>query len=267
MAGEAAASQGGGESAPDLSAYEERLGGLEKELKSSRQEAKESSDKLGKLRDVFVPREESVDPQAEYDSFLNSVLDWSLENQKQGKGSMPITTNMAVKLVEVAKAAGKSNKEIAELKAKIENLSNPDNQQDQRAFSDLDAKLSDKLEQLYGKENFSPERFGAIASEITKEIKRLKSDQPDQWSQIRRSPKYLQAMVDHFVMRGVPNHAREMLQKQELDNYDMSEKELSEALRQAQSIQDPKARGQVVKSIREELWQKKFQGQGRRARA
>ncbi len=212
---------------------------------------------------MFVPEDDNKqDPN---EAFLDHVLQQSLEAEKDGR-PMPITTNLAVKLFETQKQLTEAMKVINDLKGKTDQALDPVARLDQQTYANLDNILQDSLFTMFGRENVSQQKYSGIASEITAEIKKLQTEKPDLWEDIRRSPKHQAAMVRHFVDKNVPPAARKLMQDDAVQKYEMTEADLINAFREAKDIQDPKVRDKVQTKIRQDLLEKRWKSQQRRSR-
>jgi DNA-binding transcriptional regulator YdaS (Cro superfamily) len=238
---------------------------LKEELARTKQtigELNSSKATVDKLRQVFSP-EEAAPEQDKDEAFLDHYLQASLEAEKEGR-PIPLTTNLAVKLFETQKQLKDAVKVINELKGKTDQALDPVARVDQQTYANLDNLLQSSLYDTYGRENVSPQRFSSIASEITGEIKRLQQESPDIWEDVRRSPKAQRAMVTHFVNKNIPPAAKQLLDREAISQYKMTETDLLTAFREAKEIQDPKAREKIQTKIRQDLLEARWKNQNRR---
>lgn len=231
----------------------EDIRSMQSELKSSKEQIanfSKSAQTLDKIQKVFNPEPENVqDPD---DAFLDHYLQQALEAEKNGT-PIPLTTNLAVKLYEEKQRNKELQKRMGEIGKKVDAMENPSIVSDRQAFATIDSSLEQRLGEMYGDTGYAPQIFTAAANLIVQEITRLKTDTPEVWDRIKKSPNHQRSMVDHFVGKVIPERAKQSMQREALANYEMSPQELMAAFKEAGEIEDPKTRQKVRENVRQQL--------------
>lgn len=242
----------GGEAAPTFTV--EHFNAMQEQLRAANEKIgslAKSAETVNKIQKVFAPEAE---PQADPDEqFLDTYLQAAVDAEKAGS-PIPLTTNLAVKLIEQAKRNQELEKRLAQIEGKARDYEDPVRVADQRAFESIDSMLVQTLGNMYGEGNYAPQLVTSTANMIVEEIKRLKSQTPEIWDQIKRNPQYQAKMVQHFAQKNIPDRFKQAAQREELQNYKMQAPELMQAFREANEIQDPSARAKVKEQIRQQLF-------------
>lgn len=175
---------------------------------------------------------------AETEAELDRIIGIALESEKRGK-PIPLTANTAIKSlqfkIKTLQDKKASSAELAELKAKVAQLSNPEVQIDQQAFSNLDQVLMHQLSSIYGPNENVENIFDAVSKDIVSEIRDLKKNDPKMWQRIARDKTAQTKMVAHFVKRAIPPRARELLEEDQIRRTPLSMDELQAAFQEAKS--------------------------------
>jgi hypothetical protein len=251
----------------------QELGISREEARQAREEARESKEMFKKLEGVF--KEQPKDnPQAWFDNILDAVM----EADRQGK-PMPITGQMATILAKVQEQTLGQQAQIEKLEKIIQQLSNPANAANQRAYMAMDDAITTTLEGIYGE---VPMAFhNAVSSEVESILRTLQTEAPAKWEQIRRSETYQKRLVAHCAQKLVPPKAREIVmekhEKERPTTYaDIMQarseiREMKRAVAQGHDVgYTPKQLESFERQVREQEWEMRYNGprkynQGRRA--
>ena len=249
----------GGEQAPSNAEYQEMLkslGGEVESLKSERDSMakvmKGTENEVARIKRAVVGEpEHKRSPDDEDGDFANMFLDAALEDQKNGGKGLPLTTKLAMEMVEMRKANRQLSDQIKKLTEGHGKLTDPEIQYDQQAFGAMDLQVQNTLQSVYGE--IQPHMFRAVTSAMADEIKNLKATKPQVWAEIRRNPEYQRRMSLHFVEKMVPPKARQIMTDEKERNTPMTRKELKQAMGEANQIANPEKRAQVKEMIRQKL--------------
>lgn len=230
-------------------------------------EAGQTKATLDKIRKVFAPdadtpRDPVKEKISEYEAQLDHYLEKALEAEKAGQ-PIPLTTNLAVNYFQDKIASEKSNADlqrtIQALQSKIDNLSNPQQAQNNQAYSNMDSHLITTLDTLFGDPGkVTPQKqaqFQAISTQVGQAIKRLQKEAPAQWDQIRRNPDLQKQVIDNYVRQNLPPAVTRMMEQEKLSKQTMNQGELWEAFREAKDIADPEERAEIRTKIRQQILQ------------
>lgn len=239
-----------------------------RELADVRSQATKTSETLNKLKSVFDPDSgQAQDPyeaqKQDLEAQLDEYLAAALEHDRKGT-PIPLTINNAVSNIKFQLRSLEKEKgweeERKAMKAKIDQLSNPGHSIDQTAFSNIDSHVISSLNTIYGPDDEHAEQkdaqFEAVTRQIAKEIRTLKSENPDVWDRIRRDKGAQVKLVNHFVQKNIPPKARQIMEQDRIRREPIGYDELVNAFREAKELaaegKDPKAR-QYVSQLRQEL--------------
>lgn len=205
---------------------------------------------------------------AQLDEYLQAALD------AERRGSpIPLTTNLAVQFFEQA-IAGEKDKaaleaELAKMRSKIEQATDPAQSLAMTAYTDIDGKIITALNTIYGAgdeyEDVKQGQFKAIADMVVGELRHMQRDDPAKYDQIIRQPNARAGLVRRFVERAIPPRARAIMQQDNLERTEMSIDETLGALRQARAAlaENPEL-APVIEELKAELWEKWWmQNQGK----
>lgn len=238
------------------------------ELEALKAKNAEQEKLLGGLRQVFNPQPEGdpIDQEISgYEQQLDYYLQEALEAEKMGQ-SIPLTTNLAVQLFQgkIAQAKERRNWEgkMQKLENQIRGLTDPNVTSDRQAYGNIDNFIINNVEMIYGSGQDTQQirnvQFEAVARLVSDEIKRIKSQMPDVWDTIKRSPDKQKRLVGYFFEQNLPPAVRQRLETEKLQNTPMSQDELTQAFREADQIQDERTRNDVKQKIRQELLSMRF---------
>ncbi len=209
--------------------------------------------------------ETAADPVADEVSALESEMDQylqaAIEHERSGR-PIPLTINSAVKSLRHQISQVKENAalraQLAELKRRTDQVSDPQNAIEATAYSNMDNQIETALQSLYGNTDANADvreaQFQSISRQIVTEIKDLKKNDPGMWDRIRRDRKAQVNLVNHFVKKTIPPKAREIMDADQIRRTPLTNDELMNAYREAkeQALKDPKA-VQYASQIRQEL--------------
>lgn len=254
----------------------ERTGKYENEIAELRQGREKTDGFLNRLREALTPEEQRAqekDPTAaeisEYERQLDTYLQAAVEAERAGR-PIPLTVNLAVQHFQAQIKSAKENqrlgKELKDLRAKADRASDPNAQIDSAAYATMDSHVINALETVYGPEGQNDQlkqvQFEAITKLLASEVRDLKKNESGTWDRIRRNPKAIQKMVNHFVEQSMPPKARQIIEQERLAKTPLTVKELQDAFGQAAAIQDPKERATTRAAIRQAILEQTF-GRGR----
>jgi hypothetical protein len=239
--------------------------GYKSELARVQARAEESGAVVEKLRDVFNPKAESVDPTEQWAKERDHYIRMGIDAEKAGR-PMPLTIENTVRQLQDkidAYAESKANAAtIKELKDKIEKLTDPERETDHRAAANINSVIIDMVERLYGQDDASyPTRaaqYNAISEQVRNEALRLQKDQPKAWAQVRRSSDMQAKLVEHVVSMNQPPKVRQMLEQERLKNTPVTMDDLNRAFADAKKIEDPGQREKHTAKIRQQMWEIRF---------
>jgi hypothetical protein len=231
---------------------------------------KQTSKTLEKIREVFAPSEDNSGSQteqriAQYEAQLDHYMQAAIEAERRGQ-PIPLTTNLAIQLfqgkIEQERERENFGGQLAELKAILQRVDNPDNQIDNQTYQNIDTSVLRSLDVLFGKEpnDVKSYQFQAVTKAIGAEIRDLKKNDPELWSEIRLDPQRQAKFVQHFVKQTIPPKAREIMMEDQIKREPMTVDELYSAFREAGSIEDPKERQRIKTAIRQEIIGRQFGG-------
>lgn len=241
---------GGVEAAKEIAELKRNLSQVQSQYQQAESQSRETAETLSKIRQVFTP--EDTAPVDKENQFLDYYLQQSLEAEKNGT-PIPLTTNLAVKLVETRKQLEEVQAKLDQALKRVETIADPTVAADNAAYTAIDNMLESTLASIYGENEFTPQKFQAVAGEIVAEVKRLQESEPAVWDKIRRSRQYQEQMVRYFVEKSVPQRARQIMRAEQVRNTPMGRNDLLQALREANEIQDSKTRSRIKDKIRQEF--------------
>lgn len=231
----------------------------------------DSADKISKIQEIFNPKEQSApDPVVEWERQMDYYIEQALEADKAGRG-MPLTTNLAIShyksMIENHRQRTELMETIQALKGQVESLSNPSHAVNQQAYGQIDSNIKRGLDALYGAgDDNLPQKqalFQAVGQQIAGVLQELQQKNPRRWDMMRRDPQALQDLANRALKMNVPPKALQMLEEEQLRNTPMGLAELRQAFKEADSIKDPRERGEVKTKIRQEIFAA-MNGSGRR---
>jgi hypothetical protein len=231
---------------------------------------RQTSETLDKIRQVFAPDSTESGSKTEqriaaYEAQLDHYMQAAIEAERRGQ-PIPLTTNLAIQLfqgkIEQERERENFGSELAQLKAILARVDNPETQIDNQTYQNIDTSVLRSLDVLYGKEpnDVKSYQFQAVTKAIGAEIRDLKRNDPELWSEIRRDPQRQAKFVQHFVKQTIPPKAREIMQEDQIRREPMSVDELYSAFREAGNIEDPKERQRIKTAIRQEIIGRQFGG-------
>jgi hypothetical protein len=248
-------SQQPGQSAAE---YMRELQSMRGEVESLKAEKNGLTAKFERVSKAFSDKD-GGDDRADEDPdarFLDTYLEAALEDQKQGGKGLPLTTKLAMETAALKKQLREMQAELKRHGQRQDFMASPDTKYDTDAYSTIDMQVQEAVEGMYGE--VPPHLFDAITKDISNEIKNLKKNNPEAWNQIRRNPEYLKRLGMHFVEKAIPPKARQMLQAEKERNTPMSMSEMRQAMKEADEIRDPQARGQIKEQIRQKLLEEMY---------
>jgi hypothetical protein len=176
---------------------------------------------------------------------------------------MPLTVEIATQLHQTQRQLQAALAKIEAQEAKQQRLSDPVISQENQAFSRMDTHLLNRVEEFYGEEN--PFIADAVSQLVADEIRDLKKHEPDTWKKVMRSEALQKKLVDHFVKEVVPPNARKLLHEVNEAVTPIGHSDLAEAWEEAQQIEDPRTRSEVMTLLRQKMLEVNFSGgRGRR---
>lgn len=250
-----------------------QLGSLKSELEETKKKFANTEGIFSKMKNIFTGKEEQKpDPvkakKSQHEQSMDYVLSQVLAAQKQGR-EMPVTAKIGTDLYALAsdyeERFAKQQEVIDKLNQKIEMLSSPDTSLDVNAGHRLETMLMGALDTVYGDTDDSTRikaaQFDSAARLIGEEIKDLKENDPQKWNRIRRDQSAMQKMVNHFVKMTIPPKAREIMEKEHIENEPTSIQDLWAAFKEAKeaSVKDPRFK-EIAEKIRHEILEHEFAG-------
>lgn len=216
---------------------------------------------------------------ADTEAELDKIIAIALESEKRGR-PIPLTANTAIKSlqfkIQTLKNQQAKDRELADLKAQVARLTNPQTQIDTQAFSNMDNVLMNQLQTIYGPNENVDHIFDAVSKNIVAEIADLKRNDPKTWNQIARDRGAQQKLVTHFVKKAIPPRARQIMEEDQIRRTPLSTGELEAAFKEAkeawQSAKDPRKAEEMkghMSEIRRELLSRmmeKHMGHGSKTR-
>lgn len=256
---------------------------LQQRLKLVGEESKKTGSELQRIRQAITGGEDEGAAQKsatesqidELQGQLDALLDQAMEMDRKGQ-SIPITTNIGVQSlkfqIEALKQRDADRQEIEKLKAQLKDQTDPTRQVEQMAFTNMDSHLEQVLATIYGpKEDVSAQRQ-VISASVTKELKDLRTKDPEMFGRLVRDQAAQKRLVNHFAERIIPPKARDILKQDEIRRTPLQMGELMEAFREAKAEAakgDASAKEYVVKirqQILERMSAKSLPGMGRGSR-
>ena len=240
----------------------------------------EHSDRtLQRLRDVFGgDREDPTEQQAgeQMIQSLEAELDEAIHYAYSDAGKRaPRTAALEVRLaqqrLEAAKERIAFQNELGELKGRLGHVSHPEYVADQKAYDDLTMFVDRSLRQLYGEDpklgGVRQAQTEAISKQMVKEIKQFQKEDPQGWQQLRRDPNRLAQWTNNIIKDNIPPQARKIIEQEQMKNYQFSQGELVQALREArEKMPDGPEKRKITENIRRDLLSGMFQSRGRNRR-
>lgn len=232
---------------------------------------KQTSQTLDKIRQVFAPDSGDSKSPAEqriagFEAQLDHYMQAAIEAERRGQ-PIPLTTNLAIQLfqgkIEQEREREQLFGELAELKRTLNVVNNPETHLDNATYQNIDTSVLGAMDVLYGRgpSDVKSYQFQAVTKAIGAEIRDLKRNDPELWSEIRRDPQRQAKMVQHFVKQTIPPKAREILMEDQVRREPMTTDELMSAFREADGIEDPGERQKIKVAIRQEIIGRKYGGQ------
>lgn len=269
-----------GKTNQELQETREKTDRISKEFETKQGEWQKTSETLDRLKAALLGDTAAgeTDPYAseisELEADMEEWKDAALQAERAGR-PMPRTAKLAIDSAKRRIAAinkeRDSQKEIAELKAQLNKVADPQYAADQKLYVSTDHLLESALQSIYGNDpsydDVRQNQMQAIAKAIGKEFDALRNDteNPQHWQRINRDPKALQKLVQHFVHQNIPPVARKLMEQEVLRNTPTSFEDLLGAFREAkaQSQKNPndqKAK-QIVKELKGKVWSAYANGQ------
>ena len=254
----------------ELQSTREGFKGLKGEFEGYKRETEGDLELTRRLKDVFKPQEKQApDPREQWMSEMDYYIAQGLEADKRGQ-KMPLTVNLAInhykEKIANYEAMQRQEQTVAELRAQVAALSDPQMHINQRAYENLDTAVKQGLDQLYGVDpSTMPERraiFNAVGSQLSPYINKLQKENPNAWDQLRRDPRALAELAQSVLRRHIPQKAQQMMAQQQLENTPMPMSELRQAFAEAKQIKDPAERERITSLIRQDILQRSFDGNG-----
>jgi hypothetical protein len=248
----------------DLGKAQGELGRQRQTISQLSKKTAETDKTIGALRNVFAPEQQQSDPTedrlSQLEAELDQVIATGIEYEKAGR-PINVTVRNAVRSLEFQIEQEKRNRalngELAEVKKKLDAVSNPDVQLDQRAGQIMDDALMTALDTVYGVGDELGDtkvaQWNAIIQQMAAEVKGLKREKPELWNQIRRNPQKLHRLVNHFITKNMPPRARQLIEQEQLENEPVTMADLKQAYDEAKAIQDPRERNAWMTKIRQEI--------------
>ena len=250
----------------ELQQTKSAIDSYKQELETVTRRASESSEVVGRLKEALSPTDpKNVDPTTAWKAERDYWLRVGIEAEKAGR-PMPVTIDtkvetldLKIKLYEQEKA---KNEELKALKAKVDEISDPEREVDRSAFAFINSQIADVVERLYGQDDKTfPQRnaqFNAISEQVAHEIKRLQKEEPKAWAQVRRSDEMKKRLVDYVAALNQPPQVRKMLEEERLRTTPITMADLNRAFADAKKIENPYEREKATAKIRQEMWVLKF---------
>lgn len=248
----------------ELQGTKGHLDRISKEFQDHKKGSEGDRQILDKIRQAFQPSSANAhDPVSEWESQLDYYLAQGVEAEKAGQG-IPLTTNLAIhafkNAIEQHKAKTALEAKVAKMEKALQAATDPQMTINNTAYGQIDTHLRRTLDSLYGVgEQYMPQKsaqFEALGAQIAQYIENVQKTKPYEWDRLRRDPQSLGSLVEHFVTRNMPPQAVKILEQEKLQNTQMSEGELWQAFREAETIKDPKQRRDVRAQIRQEIFVK-----------
>lgn len=231
-----------------------------------KEKSTQDSDIISKIREAFNPREEAAeDPTGEWERQLDYYIAQGIDAQQKG-GGIPLTVNLAVNLyknlIAHHKEKGEWKNTLEELTGKVNQLSDPQQHINMRAYESMDTHIKRGLDSLYGpgNENLEAKRglFKAIGGQLANVVNKMANDNPQQWDMVRRDPDALGELANRALRANIPPKALQMLAEDNLKNTEMPVSELMQAFREAKEIKDPGDRQRIMTQLRQEILERRF---------
>ncbi|UOF77048.1 hypothetical protein [Caudoviricetes sp.] len=258
--GESSAGEASGEATQQTGNLEQLYSTIEdtsRRAEAAEARAQQHEAVLSKLQSVFAGEQPEADPLSWHDD----VLLQALEAEKAGK-PIPLTLKIANQLAEAQKQVLEQQRQMQHMQQRLQNISSPEAQADMHAYTQLDSKLQNTIEQIYGEAR--PEVYKAITERIVNDLKTIQKNAPSDWKYIRNSPEAQGKFINHYLKQHVPPQAMQMLQEHKLANTDLPEASLIQAIREARQVRaetkDPRERAAMDRAISEAramIWQQK----------
>jgi len=201
----------------------------------------------------------------EHNELMDYFLQEGIEGERQGR-PIPLTVTLATKFAQMGIEAEQRNqaleKQLADMEGRLARLGDSNFKLTDNAASIMEGMLDTALTQIYGEgeqTNLVREaQFNAIAHRIGQEIKDLQTNDRKTWDRVRRNPKYMKNMVNHFVAEMLPPKVKAMMEQEELQNTPISDDELYEAFKEARvacEAAETEAEAHQYSSIMDEIRQ------------
>lgn len=228
---------------------------LKAELEALKASGGKSSEIIEKMKGIFSP--EDADPskaEEEQDRiFLDQVLEAALEAEKDGRGGMPITVQLAGQNMQLKGQVRDLINKVDQLTNGMKQQQDPMVQLESRALTSMDSMTRSMIGNIYGQDN--PHMFQAVTAKMTETAREMIEKSPDRWAALLRNPEYQKRFSQWHVEQFVPPKAREMLHHQKVMSEEMPISELHEAYKQAdiEFKDDPDTRRKVKTEIRHKI--------------
>ncbi len=216
-----------------------------KTVEELRRQLGDSHETMTRVKDAFAGKQApEVNPYqakiSQYEELQNYYAEEALKHQRAGGSGMPLTTKAGLELaklgIESERRAESLQKELNDIKLRLDKQSNPNLQGLERAAHVMEGMVSDGLEQMYPGQDSRQIRaaqYDAITHRINAEIKDLMKNDPDTLLRIQRDPKHMRSMVNHFMAEILPPKVRTMLEDQRIQETPMDVRELYSAFGEA----------------------------------
>lgn len=197
-------------------------------------------------------------PEKEADWYEDELLPHLFELEKQGK-SHPMISKLAKELKASQSVLGQYREVIESLNKKVEALSNPSHQSEQRAYAQMDDFITDELTSIYGESKAPLHR--AVAANIAGDLARIQKEFPHKWEEIRRDERKLKNIVRHHIEAIVPPKARQVMAEKVEAETPITMSTLNQAWQEFQQIKHqmtPHQREEVARHLRQQILAQQF---------
>lgn len=259
-----------GQTQQELETYKSENAQLKSDFEAFKGSTTKAAETLEKLRAAFSDSTGEVKDavEAEIDALeaeIQTFVDAAHQADKAGK-PIPLTAKIGIDSAKARIKYLKENKELrsklSEVDEKLKKVTDPGFVAWQQFIDRADLTIDNALNSLYGKDprynDVKQAQTTTLSHLVGKEFKRLEADDPESWARVRRDPKALQALVNHFVKESIPPVARQLMEREEIRKTPQGTRELLAAFREAQEAgkKDPKkALTKLEKDqLRREIW-------------
>jgi hypothetical protein len=236
------------------SSTDDLLAELTKEIRGTQQMVQQQGQRNSSLEKVIGGIKQAVggEPDALPDWYEDEILPHLFELEKEGK-SHPMTATLAKELKAAQLREFKLEERLQRIEQREKELSDPNTQSDDRAYSTMDDFITTELESVYGEA--SPNLHRAIGANIANDLSRIQKEFPEKWKEIRRNPETMQKIVAHHITLMIPPKAVSVMQKQQEDNTPISLSMVNQAIdefHQTKHKMTPQQRSDVAQILRQQ---------------